>query len=121
MQDFKKLSVWQKSHRLTLDVYKATKAFPKDEMYGLTSQARRSGASIPANIAEGCGREGMAELGRFLKIASGSAHELEYHLLLARDLEYITGVDHSHLESQVLEVKMMIAGLIQKLKTETVN
>jgi four helix bundle protein len=81
MSDFKKLSVWQKSHLLTMDVYKATADFPKDEQYGLTSQIRRACSSIPANIAEGCGREGDVEFGRFLQIAMGSAYELEYHIL----------------------------------------
>ena len=89
MQDFKKMAVWQKSHALTLALYQATISFPRDEMYGLTSQLRRAGSSIPANIAEGCGRNGNAELARFLYIAMGSASELEYHLLLARDLGYL--------------------------------
>ena len=86
MQNFKSLKVWEKSHELTLAVYKATTNFPKDELYGLTSQIRRASASIPANIAEGCGRTGKAELARFLQVAMGSASELEYHLLLAHDL-----------------------------------
>ena len=86
MQDFKKLTVWQKAHLLTVAAYKATEAFPKDELYGLTSQIRRACISIPANIAEGCGREGKVEFNRFLQIALGSATELEYHLLLAYDL-----------------------------------
>ncbi len=86
MRDFRKLNVWDKAHRLTLAVYKITKDFPRDEAYGLTSQIRRCSVSIPANIAEGCGRKGEAEFGRFLGIAMGSASELEYHLLLASDL-----------------------------------
>jgi len=77
---FRDLKVWEKAHQLTLQVYKATAPFPKEEMYGLTSQIRRAAASIPANIAEGCGRSSDAELGRFLQIAMGSASELEYHL-----------------------------------------
>jgi len=86
VQNFKSLKVWEKSHELILAVYKATTNFPKDELYGLTSQIRRASASIPANIAEGCGRTGKAELARFLQVAMGSASELEYHLLLAHDL-----------------------------------
>lgn len=86
MRDFKNLKVWQKSHSLTLDIYKTTSTFPKEEMYGLTSQIRWSCASIPANIAEGCGRDGEAELARFFRIGRGSASELEYHLILVRDL-----------------------------------
>jgi four helix bundle protein len=79
MKDFRTLTVWQKAHQLTLAVYKATRGFPKEEMYGLTSQVRRASSSIPANIAEGCGRDGDAELARFFQIAMGSASELEYH------------------------------------------
>lgn len=85
-RDFRKPKVWEKSHQLALGVYKATVGFPKTELYGLTRQIRRCGASIPANIAEGCGRDGDAELARFLRLSMGSASELEYHLLLAHDL-----------------------------------
>ncbi len=89
MQDYTKLAVWEKAHSLTLEVYKATKTFPKDEVYGLITQTGRASSSIPANVAEGCGRDGKAELARFLQIASGSAIELLYHLRLARDLGYM--------------------------------
>ena len=89
MQDFKKLKVWQNSHNLTLAIYRATESFPSPELYGLTTQMRRSCSSIPANIAEGCGRDGDAEFARFLRIAMGSAAELDYHLLLARDLGFL--------------------------------
>ena len=88
MKDFRTLTVWQEAHQLTLSIYRVTKNFPKDELYGLTSQMRRCSASIAANIAEGCGRRGNAEFARFLQIASGSASELDYHLLLARDLGF---------------------------------
>src|SRR5215472_6661494 len=97
MKDFRRLKVWERSHRLTLQVYVHTRSFPKDELYGLTAQIRRAAASIGANIAEGCGRRGDAELGRFLQIAMGSACELEYHLLLARDLGILTGPAHEQL------------------------
>jgi four helix bundle protein len=97
MQDFRELKVWQRSHRLTLDVYRASRSFPKDELFGLTSQTRRASASIPANIAEGCGRNGDPEFARFLQIAMGSACELEYHLLLAFDLNFIKEPEHSAL------------------------
>jgi four helix bundle protein len=89
MRDFRNLQVWNKAHSLTLDVYKATGFFPKEELYSLTSQIRRSSASIPTNIAEGCGRSGDAELARFMSISMGSASELEYQLLLAHDLNYL--------------------------------
>jgi four helix bundle protein len=84
VQSFKNLKVWEKAHVLTLDVYKSSKSFPRDEIYGLTSQMRRSAASIGANIAEGSCRKGDCEFGRFLQIAMGSASELEYHLISAR-------------------------------------
>ena len=89
MQSFSNLRVWEKAHRLTLDVYALSKAFPRDEMFGLTSQMRRSSASIGMNIAEGCCRKGDAEMVRFLQIAMGSASELEYQFLLVRDLDYL--------------------------------
>jgi four helix bundle protein len=116
MQDFKNLKAWQKAHLLTVNVYKTTRSFPKEETYGLTSQMRRACSSIPANIAEGCGREGNAELIRFLQIASGSASELKYHLLLAYELKYFKKEDYELLDNQINEVKRMITGLIKKLK-----
>ena len=112
MKDFRDLAVWQKAHALAVDTYRATDAFPKSELYGLTSQIRRAASSIPANIAEGYGRSGDAELARFLQIAMGSASELEYHVLLARDLELLGGVDYARLAPEVTEVKKMLAGLI---------
>ena len=119
MRDFRSLRVWEKSHLLVLAVYKATSGFPKDERYGLTSQMRRSGASIPANIAEGCGRNGSAEFARFLHIAMGSASELEYHLLLAHDLELLNNPVYEQLAGDVTDVKRMLAAFIRKLKTES--
>jgi four helix bundle protein len=119
MKDFKKLSVWAKAHQLAVETYAATGTFPKDELYGLTSQIRRASVSIPANIAEGCGRDGEAELGRFLYIAMGSASELEYHLLLAHDLSFLNTKDYEHLGTLVIEVKRMLAALIKKLKADS--
>ncbi|MFQ5639023.1 MAG: four helix bundle protein [bacterium] len=118
MKDFRKLKVWEKGHQLTLTVYKCTKSFPKDELYGLTSQIRRASVSIPANIAEGCGRDSDAELARFCKIASGSASELEYHLLLAHDLGYLDNAEFDHLTQHVIEVKKMLTSFIQTLKAD---
>ena len=122
-RDFKRLKVWTSSHELTLAVYQATASFPTDEMYGLTSQIRRSGASIAANIAEGCGRGGDAELARFLAISMGSASELEYHLILARDLGFLTRQTHTALADEVVNVKRMLTSFIKylrgKTKTET--
>ena len=119
MKDFHELKVWQKAHKLTLAIYQITASFPRAETYGLTSQLRRSSASIPANLAEGCGRNGDAELARFCSIAMGSASELEYHLLLARDLKLIEPKVHDDLALQTTEVKRMLAGLQQKLKADS--
>jgi len=101
MQDFRKLVVWQKAHQLTLDVYCITRTYHKEELYGLTSQTRRAAASIPANIAEGCGRNGGADLARFLHIAAGSASELDYHLILACDLDFIASPVQSKLSKDI--------------------
>jgi four helix bundle protein len=116
MQSFRSLRVWEKSHRLTLDVYSHSKVFPRDEMYGLTSQMRRASASIGMNIAEGCCRKGSAEMARFLQIAMGSAGELEYQLLLAHDLEYLRNPGYERLAAQVVEVKRMLSSLMQKVR-----
>ena len=118
MRDFRKLAVWQKSHCLTLAVYKTTKLFPKEEIYGLTSQIRRASASISANIAEGCGRKGDPELARFFQIAMGSASELEYHLLLSHDLGLLKTHDYEQLTDDVFEVKRMLTSFIQKLRAD---
>jgi four helix bundle protein len=117
MKNFRDLKVWEKSHELTLDVYQITKSFPKEELFGLTSQIRRSCSSIPANIAEGCGRKGDAEFARFLQIAFGSANELEYHLLLSKDLKLIDISNYKNLESKLIEVKKMLATFIQRIKS----
>ncbi len=116
VRDFRELKVWEKGHRLTLRVYEATGRFPRQEMYGLASQLRRCSASIPANIAEGCGRSGDAELNRFMLISMGSASELEYHLLLARDLSYLDSKQHRDLSQRTQEVKRMLSTFITKLR-----
>ncbi len=91
-KDFRNLKVWEKSHRLTLQMYKITRSFPKEELYGLTSQIRRASVSVPTNIAEGCGRGSDADFKRFLQIAFGSASEVEYLLLLSTDLQYVNEI-----------------------------
>ncbi len=121
MQDFRKLRVWLKGHELALATYRATSQFPKEELYGLTSQIRRSCVSIPANIAEGCGRDGNSDLARFLQIAMGSASELEYHFILAMDLGYLPENDYQSLSTGVSEVKQMLAVLIHKVRSSSVN
>ena len=115
VKDFHELKVWQKAHQLTLEVYQTTATFPREERYGLTSQLRRCSASIPANLAEGCGRNGDAEFARFCSIAMGSASELEYHLLLAKDLKLISPKDLTELSQRATELKRMLTALFQKL------
>jgi len=118
MRAFRGLEVWRKAHELTLDSYRITTAFPREEQYGLTSQIRRSASSIPANIAEGCGRSDGRDFARFLQIAMGSASELEYHLLLARDLELVNAADYERLEKGVTEVKRMLTAFIRRLSAD---
>jgi four helix bundle protein len=98
-----------------------TIGFPKQEVYGLTSQIRRSAASIGANIAEGCGKRGNAEFQRYLNIAAGSASELEYHFLLARDLHLLDDPDYAQLSQGVIEVKRMLASLVRKIESERLS
>jgi len=111
--------VWEKSHRLALRTYRLTRNFPVDERFGLTTQMRRAVASIAANIAEGCGRNGNAELCRFLRIAAGSASELEYHILLAHDLGFLRATDHEELTGAVVEIKRMLTAFLKKLTAES--
>jgi four helix bundle protein len=118
-KDFKKQKVWEKSHQLTLAVYKASERFPKEELYGLISQIRLASSSIPANIAEGCGKHGDAELARFLKIARGSASELEYHLLLARDLGWLPVLEYERLLRELEEVQRMLTSFIKTIKAQS--
>ncbi|MCC6615838.1 MAG: four helix bundle protein [Anaerolineae bacterium] len=115
-RDFYNMKVWQKSHLLTLAIYQMTRMFPKEEQYGLTNQMRRAAASIPTNIAEGSGRGSSAEFARFLQMSMGSAAELEYQLLLARDLEYLADDRHQALHTTVLEIKMMLAAFIKRMQ-----
>jgi four helix bundle protein len=116
MRDFRRLKVWEKAHLLTLAVYRATAGFPKEERYGLTSQLRRSASSVPANIAEGCGRDTDSDFARFLQIAMGSARELEYHLLLAHDLQLLSQPDYTGLADDLIAVKRMLATLIRSIR-----
>ena len=117
MQDFKKLQVWQKSHDLTLRMYEVTSRFPREEMYGLTNQIRRACASVPTNIAEGCGRGSSADFARFLHIAMGSANETEYLILLARDLKYLDTNLLAQLMDTIIEIRKMLTSLLRRLKT----
>ncbi|NMB67231.1 MAG: four helix bundle protein [Chloroflexi bacterium] len=119
MKDFRKLEVWQKAHGLVSAVYRETAGFPKEEIYGLTSQIRRAAVSMPANIAEGCGRNGDAELAHFLQMASGSASELTYELELARDLKYLTTEQYASLDSNLIEVGKMLNVLIHRIRSSS--
>jgi len=118
MKDFRDLTVWEKSHKLTLEIYSLTAKFPRHELYGLTSQVRRCSASIGANIAEGCGKRGNNEFQRYLQIASGSASELDYHLLLARDLGFLPDTDYHDLARRLTEVRKMLTSLLQKIDAD---
>ena len=113
MKNYKDLIVWKKAHEMTLDVYSVTRVFPKDELYGLTSQLRRSTASVGVNIAEGSGRRSNNEICRFLQIARGSASEAEYHIQLARDLKFLHEEDFNRLSRQADEIQRMLTALIQ--------
>jgi four helix bundle protein len=115
VRNFQDLQVWQKAQQLALSVYQATAVFPVHEQYGLSSQMRRCCVSIPSNIAEGCGRGGHVELARYLQIARGSASELEYQLLLARDLNFLKAADYERLVSELTEVEKMLATYRQKV------
>jgi four helix bundle protein len=116
LRNYKDLVVWEKAHALTLELYQATRAFPMEEMYGITCQIRRAAASIGANLAEGCGRRSDGEFGRFLLIAMGSASELSYHLLLAQDLKLLKEADYVRLDDELTEVRRMLTSLTLKVK-----
>jgi four helix bundle protein len=118
MKDFRDLRVWERAHRLTLDIYAITAAFPRHELYGLTIQTRRCAVSIGADIAEGCGKRGNNEFQRYLQIASGSASELDYHLLLARDLGFLPDPDYRQTIKELSELRRMLTSLLQKIDTE---
>ena len=119
MRNFKDLKVWEKAHQMTLAIYQASAKFPSEESFGLTSQIRRAAVSIPANISEGCGRDGEADFTRFLQIAMGSANELEYHLLLAHDLSYLGEPEYQCLAEHTIEIKKMLTGLIHRKYSST--
>jgi four helix bundle protein len=113
---FRKLIVWQKAHQLAMLVYRLTGDFPKSEMFGLTAQMRRAAVSVPANIAEGRGAGSGGQFGRFLGIAQGSLTEVEYYLILSRDLDYVTGEKYQEAESLRAEVGFLLYRLMQKVR-----
>jgi four helix bundle protein len=118
MRNFRQLDVWKKAHDLTLEIYRLTSTFPSNERFGLTSQLQRASASIGANLAEGCGRHTDADFKRFVHMASGSACEVEYHLLLAHDLKLIEDATHEKLNATINEVKRMLHGLVKYLESD---
>jgi len=118
MQNYKDLKVWQKAHQFTLQLYQATSSFPKQETYGLTSQLRRASSSIPANIAEGCGKNSQSDFAHYLNISLGSANEAEYYLILAKDLKYMPDNTFNSLSSMINEVKAMLISLITKIRSK---
>jgi four helix bundle protein len=115
VRDFRRLQVWQRSHAFVLAVYEASRTFPREEVYGLTGQLRRAAASIPANIAEGCGRDTRRELTRFLHIAQGSASEVSYYLLLAHDLGYLPKPSFADLTGEIDQVQRMLRSYTEKV------
>ena len=116
MRDFRQLRVWQESHQLTLEIYQLTKTFPKEELFALTNQIRRASVSISSNIAEGCGRGSNKDYANFLQMALGSAFEVDYQLLLARDLTYLDAVEHVSVSQKVNVLKKQLASLLQKVR-----
>ena len=116
-RDFRSIKAWERAHRLTLEVYRATSGFPIDERFGLVSQIRRACSSIPTNIAEGCGRSTETELARFIDIATGSASEVEYQLLLARDLGYLPEEKHTTLTNETVEIRKMLLAFNKKIRS----
>ena len=118
MRDFRKLQVWGKSHDLTLRIYEGTSQFPREEIYGLTNQLRRACASIPTNIAEGCGRGSPADFARFLQIAMGSASETEYLILLAHNLKYFNTKQYVELTEAIVRVKKMLTSLLKNIRAD---
>jgi four helix bundle protein len=116
VRNYEDLEVWRKSHALTIKVYRATENFSRAETFGLTSQIRRACSSVDANLAEGCGRWGDGELTRYVQIASGSASELQNHLRLARDLEFLSAADYATLLEELTSVRQMLSAFLQRLR-----
>jgi four helix bundle protein len=119
MKDFRKLKVWEKAHALALAIYASPISFPAEERYGLTNQIRRAAVSIPTNIAEGCSQGTDPDLARFLQIRMGSASEVEYLLLISRDLGFLPGEPNKRTNSELIEIKKMLAVLIRTLRADS--
>jgi four helix bundle protein len=118
LRNYRDLQVWSKAYALTLELYKVSREFPRDELYGLTAQLRRSATSIGANLAEGCGRRGNSEMARFVKIALGSASELDHHLLLSRDLGFMRADDYQHCARELTSLRKMLTAFLGAIEDE---
>jgi four helix bundle protein len=117
MQNYQELKVWQKAHKLVLDIYKITDGFPKTETFGLVSQIRRSGVSVAANLAEGCGKNKTPDIANYFQISLGSLHETEYYMLLSKDLQYITSQTFEEKNGNLKEIKAMLVSLIKTVRS----
>lgn len=117
MRNFRDLIVWRRSHQFVLRIYGVTETFPKHEAFGLTSQIRRASVSIPTKLAEGCGRRGDGDMGRFVQIAMGSAGEVDYLALLAADLGYIPPSNYIELASELNEIRRMLTGFYKQVRS----
>jgi len=120
MRKYETLKFWQKTHKLTLFIYKITSTFPRDELYGLTSQLRRASISIGSNIAEGSAKNSRLDYFRFMNISLGSLSEIEYQLLIAKDLNYISSEIYQETINEILEIKKMMTHYMGKSKTMSI-
>lgn len=118
MRNYRDLQVWKKAHDLTLELYRVSQRFPREEMYGITGQLRRAAVSIGATLAEGCGRRTSTELARFVRIAMGSASELDYHLLLSRDLGFMAGDEFTSASAKLIEVRKMLTSFLNSVEEQ---
>ena len=121
MMPFERLSAWQASHRLALEVYRATQSWPRQEIYGLTSQARRAAVSVSANIAEGSAKRGRREFGRFLDVALGSLSELTCLLRLSLDLGFMSMDEWHAVETVRCETGRLLWGLYRRMRPDPIN
>jgi four helix bundle protein len=118
LRNYRDLQVWAKAYALSLELYRISRAFPREEIYGITSQLRRAAVSIGANLAEGCGRRTNPEMARFVRIAMGSASELDHHLLLCKDLGLLQDEDYKRNVRNLIEVRKMLSALLDSIEEE---
>lgn len=118
MRNYRDLQVWSKAHNLTLELYRVSRQFLREEIYGITSQLRRAAVSIGTNLAEGCGRRTSSELARFVRIAMGAASELDYHLLLSRDLGFMAADEFTHASAALIEVRKMLTSFLNSVEEQ---